>query len=233
MSMTKAAVRLRAPVSPISVVFASSTVYDGNDAIWSMTAPDPGAIQASDVVLVYHYAGNGRYNSSPSGWETLLFQEIEVSANVFYQAAVLASRGNTSLSAAMRTWEWFVNFVGSSGAIVIVVLRGVQDTGSLSTDLPTSERSLGLSSGNAPLRSVARGGSRRFAVAFSAGSAAPSGVGAAAAPWVDVHTVGPAGSASRYAESQWFPASGTTDQVARSPQPTLRYTTALIHARAP
>jgi hypothetical protein len=60
--------RRRGLGGPISIPFSGVAHYVGSSAQWSVVAPDPGLLQANDVVLVYLSVINGGEDGVAWSW---------------------------------------------------------------------------------------------------------------------------------------------------------------------
>ena len=218
---------------PISVVFSGVDHALTSNAQWSVVAPDPGALQVGDVVLVYLSVINGGEDGvapGTNGWGFFGGDFLENAGRnygSYLWVRRVASAG--SIPVEQRIFSFFTNFVGSSTQLVIVVLRGVRNTGFISGDFDNRVfRTAVPPAAAAPLSQV-RGGIGRLGISF--GHTQSGSIGGPPPGWTSIVQQSNAAGIA-YCEAQWFPAAATTSQSARSPSPTARGF-GLVHAIAP
>ena len=233
MSIIQAAVRARPPASPISVVFSGAASLITENAQWSLIFPSPGSLLAGDVVLFFNSIRNGGEDFRPPLTNLLSGDFTDDGGLRNYESSVwgyrMASGG--TLPQEDRQFGYFVNQVGSYGHGVMLVLRGVRESGFLTADIVNRSAAAVALTGSAALRSATRTEAKALAISF--GAVSTGTLGGAPAGWEGIIQNNNPDGGSVYLESQYFPSTGTTTQVARSPEPTRRFATALVHAIAP
>jgi hypothetical protein len=235
MGVVQSMIRARGGNFPITVVSAQSAFYQGSAATWPLVAPDPGALNTGDVVLVHLAIQNGRDDvPQPSGWDNL--GRVVAGANDEFQSILYGLRMSSggTIPTADRTWPHFVGSVGSAARISIVVLRGVRNTGPVSFNVDRTFSVVNASLGTpAGLQSQARSAATVLALHFvhtNSGtiSGAPSGWASA----LEVTDSGGTTGGTYYIETAQFTSTGTTAALARTTSP-LRRATALVNVYAP
>jgi len=216
------------------VVHSSVSHYSGSDGEWQIIIPDPGTLLANDVVVVYSSTINGRWNvptPSENLWATIGgdFQQVN-SRNYASEGLVRRFETNGSLTLAERTFKYFTNFINSTSQLVVVVLRGVRNSGTfVQVDIGPRAYSTFVPPTTPSPVSAARGGSGSLALSF--GHTLSGTIGGPPGGWTNIIQQDNAAGVA-YCEGQWFPADGTTTQSARTPSPATRGY-GLIHFIAP
>lgn len=231
MSVAQFTIRARGQSFPVTIVSAQTAFYQGIGPQWNVVAPDPGALNANDIVLVHAALQNAKEDLPlPSGWQQLLYSTA--GANDEYASILYGRRVSSpgTLPANDRTWLYFTNFAtGSFVRLSIVVLRGVPGGDLISF---FSARTGSIVNGTLGAPAALTSHTRPAAVSLSLHfvHTAAGSISAAPAGWTSVlEAVDGAGTdaGSYYVEAAQYAESGTTTALARTTSP-LRRATALI-----
>lgn len=236
MGAIQSTIRARGAAFPITVISAQSAFFRGSAAQWNIVAPDPGTLNAGDVVIVHLAIQNGRDDvPQPSGWDSLSGGSAgdlgQFKSTLFGRR--MASGGTVSLDD--RTWPFFVSTLGSSARISTVVLRGVRNlggpvSGEASVRFTIVDASLGVPAGLETISRPANPILSMHMVHTASGAISGPPVG-----WTSIlESVDSGGTqgGTYYIEVQQNSSVGTTTAAARTTSP-FRRATALVDVYAP
>ena len=232
MSIIQGAVRARAPASPISVVFADVKSYSGSVSHINIVHADPGPLLAGDVVIMWFSLVSASIDSFGTGMSNLSGDFQDNGAGRNYESSAWGRRISLpgSLTEEERRVTLFTNLIPWSAQVVTVILRGVRDSVAfLQVDVEPRSYITSVPPATASPLSLARGAANKLALSF--GHTEAGTLGGPPPGWSTViQQSNAAGNA--YCEAQYFPANGTTTQLARSPSPDTR-AFSIIHLFAP